>query len=492
MLASGDTFRLEDGSTLSCIATVRSLPHKRQVFLGELDGREVFAKLYLDPGKRQRHWQRELDGIAAFQQRGILTAELLYSGTVGDEKLPLIVLARLPEPVSLRAVWDGAGHAARERLLQDMVELLAAHHQAGLCQTDLHLDNFVISEGQIYSLDGAGVTMTEGGLSLKAGLNNLALFLAQLAPKWAASAHELYTHYLAQREIEQGPGSGYLSQQIKQAREWRWNKFKGKLFRECTAFRYKESSRRMEVVARRYAGQELDALLADPDASFPGKDKALKNGVTCTVWLAQAGDLTVVVKRYNSRGVVKEIMQKFLRGRALVSWENAHLLGFCGISTPSPVAVLMRKQGVFQSQSYFITEAVVEFESPKWFQDGVISQKETAAAFRVSRWFVDDAVPVVEKKAMAGKIADMLRQVEGLHISHGDMKAANILVVGGEPVLIDLDSMRRHTSGMLFRRAWRKDMRRFMSNWDDEPKVQAMFRDVLRAKGVGLVDEKVK
>ena len=94
---------LEDGRILSCIETVRSLPHKRQVFLGDLDGRPVFAKLYLDPGRRQRHWQRELDGINAFQQRGILTAELLYAGAVGEERFPLIVLARLPEPVTLKA-----------------------------------------------------------------------------------------------------------------------------------------------------------------------------------------------------------------------------------------------------------------------------------------------------------------------------------------------------------------------------------------------------
>ncbi len=461
---SGEQVRLEDGRILSCIETVRSLPQKRQVFLGDLDGRPVFAKLYLDPGRRQKHWQRELNGINAFQQRGTLTAELLYAGTVGDEKYPLIVLARLPEPISLRVAWDGADSAACKRLLEDMVAVLARHHMAGVCQADLHLDNFVISEGQIYSLDGAGVSVVEGELGLKTGLDNLALFLAQLSPRWVVSAPELYDLYLTQRGLGQGPGVTYLLRQIKQAREWRWNRFRGKLFRDCTAIRYSESSHRVEIVTRSDIGPELEHLLADPDASFPGREKALKNGITCTVWATQVGDLSVVVKRYNARDGVKGVLQKLVRGRAMASWENAHLLGFYGVSTPRPVAALKMKSVAGSTASYFLTEEI----------DGIC----------LYYWLLDEARSEADLKLMANKVVKVFAQLRTHWITHGDLKVANWFVVDGEVVLIDLDSMKKHRNSLLFHRFWKSDVRRFMQNWKDLPELCALFSDEFEAQGL--------
>ncbi len=461
---SGEQIRLEDGRVLTCIETVRLLPGKRQVFLGDLDGSAVFAKLYLDPGRRQRHWQRELDGINAFQQRGILTAELLYAGVVGDEGFPLILLTRLPEAVSFRVAWDVADAAASEQLLQDMVVVLAGHHRSGVCQADLHLDNFVISAGQIYSLDGAGVSVVEGELELKTGLDNLALFLAQLLPRWAALAPGLYDLYLAQRGLKQGPGVSYLLQQIKQAREQRWEKFRSKLFRDCTAIRYRESPQRLEIVTRSDAGPELDLLLADPDASFPGREKALKNGSSCTVWAAQAGDLPVVVKRYNDRGWLKNMLQKLMRGRALSSWENAHLLGFYGISTPRPVAALEVNSGGGNKVSYFLAEKI----------DGIC----------LYYWLLDEARSESDLKMMAREVAGMFAQLHAHRITHGDLKIANWFVVDGEVVLIDLDSMKKHRDGPRFRWFWRSDVRRFMRNWKELPELFALFRDELKAQGL--------
>ncbi|MCP3672125.1 MAG: phosphotransferase [Gammaproteobacteria bacterium] len=462
---SGEQVRLEDGRILSCIETVRSLPQKRQVFLGDLDGRPVFAKLYLDPGRRQKHWQRELNGINAFQQHDIPTAELLYAGTVGDEKYPLIVLARLMEPVSLKVAWDKADSAACKRLLEDMVAVLARHHMAGVRQADLHLDNFVISEGQIYSLDGAGVSVVEEELGLNDGLDNLALFLAQLSPRLMVSAPELYDLYLTQRGADQGPGSDYLLWQIKQSREWRWKKFQGKLFRECTAMRYRKSLSRLEVVSRCDVSPEMDVLLTDPSSSFSDRDKTHKNGASSTVWTILVGKLPVVVKRYNSRGIFKEILQRFVPGRALVSWVNANMLMFFDVSTARPMAVLKIKRSFWKTESYFLTEE---------------TKNET-----LYRWLLDEARTQEEKKIMTKKVVSVFCQLFSHQITHGDMKEANWLVFHNEPVLIDLDSMKRHRSKILFKRARRGDLRRFMKNWKDLPELFVLFEDEFKAQGLG-------
>jgi len=430
-----------------------------------------------------------LDGLNAFKQRGIVTAELIFAGKVGDSKIPLIVLARLPEPKSIKDAWDAADYETREQILKDMIVLLARHHQVGVCQTDLHLDNFVISQGDIYSLDGAGVSLVDGEVDSEAALKNIALFLAQLPPEWEASVDRVYDLYCASRGVVQGPDSGYLLRQIKEAREWRWKKFQGKLFRDCTAFRYRKLPDRLEIVSRRHIGPELEALLKNPDESFPGKDKVIKDGITCTVWAVSVDGLPLVIKRYNTKGLWYAIRKKIGRGRAGISWINAYMLTFFGINTPLPVALLVQDSGIFQSQSYFITEAVVERAASEWLQYNTLSQMEVAEVDRASQWFLEDEVPMAEKRVMAGKIAELFQQLENQYISHGDMKAANILIVDKKAVLIDLDTMKRHKIVVMFRRFWKQDMRRFMSNWDGEPKMKAMFRDVFREKGLSVVDK---
>jgi tRNA A-37 threonylcarbamoyl transferase component Bud32 len=461
---SGEKIRLEDGRILSCVEAVRSLPGKRQVFLGDLDGVPVFAKLYLDPGRRKKHWQRELDGINVFQQRGILTAELLYAGEAGENGNPLILLARLPEPVSLKSAWEGADSAEKLQLLRDMVAVLAGHHNAGAYQSDLHLDNFVISEGSIYSLDGAGVGAVDGALDVNAGLDNLALFLAQLFPQWEEFIPELYELYLKKRGQKQGPGEGYLLRGVEKSRERRWDKFRGKLFRDCTAIRYRESPQRLEITTRVDTSPELDRLLANPDASFPGRDKAFKNGNTCTVWATKVNNLSVVIKRYKAKSIFKGLLQKIVRGRALSSWENAHLLGFYGFHTPRPVAVLKLKDGPWKTLSYFISEEI----------DGIC----------LYYWLLDEARSIDELTMMAGKVADVFKRLYSHRITHGDMKEVNLFVVDNEMVLIDLDSMIKHRSELRFRRAWRKDLRRFMQNWKKHPDLLALFQEEFKAQGL--------
>jgi tRNA A-37 threonylcarbamoyl transferase component Bud32 len=299
---------------------------------------------------------------------------------------------------------------------------------------------------------------------VQSGLDNLALFMAQLEPRWAASAPELYSHYLAQRGEQGGPGSDYLQQQIEQLREWRWGRFRGKLFRDCTSFRHRTTSDRLEIVSREHAGPEMDALLSDPDASFPGKEEALKNGATCTVWATQVGSLPVVIKRYNSQGRFKGLIQKFVRGRAMESWENSHLLGFYGVSTPRPLAVLKKNIGWWETSSYFLTEEM----------DGIC----------IYYWLLDEARTDAEKKGMVKKVAELLVQLRAHKISHGDMKVANWFVVDNEVVLIDLDTMKKYRSSLLFRRAWRGDLKRFMKNWRPLPDLFFLFRDEFRAQGL--------
>ncbi|MCF6355934.1 MAG: lipopolysaccharide kinase InaA family protein [Candidatus Polarisedimenticolaceae bacterium] len=446
---------LDDGRVLHLLRRVRWLPGKREVWQARLDEQQVFAKLYLDPRRCQLHWQRELDGTRAFQSRGIATAELCYAGRLSDAGSPVIILTQLPEPQSLRAAWEEGDPEQRQHLLRAMMAVLAQHHQAGLCQADLHFGNFVISQGVTYSLDGDGVETVEGELDQQRSLANLGLFFAQIPPEWEASVPELYGCYLTGREWDQPPDSRRLLQQIQRARAQRWNERRSKLLRECTAFICKKRAGYYAVVSRERDSPELKTLLADPDASFPGRDQALKNGNTCTVWAARAGSQKLVIKRYNVKGLLHGLKLSTRPGRAMISWENAHRLLFYGIATPNPIAVVKIKRGPLQPIAYFLAEAVDDVDALSWF--------------------LQPAISMDEKAAMAKKITTLFAQLEAQQISHGDLKATNILIADAKPLLIDLDAMQQHEGEASFSKAWKRDLQRFMRNWKDAPEIEQLF-----------------
>ena len=60
-------------------------------------------------------------------------------------------------------------------------------------------------------------------------------------------------------------------------------------------------------------------------------------------------------------------------------------------------------------------------------------------------------------------------------ISHGDMKASNLLWVDSELFFIDLDAARQHHSEASWRRANIRDRKRFLKNWRGIPELELLF-----------------
>ena len=55
-----------------------------------------------------------------------------------------------------------------------------------------------------------------------------------------------------------------------------------------------------------------------------------------------------------------------------------------------------------------------------------------------------------------------------MRISHGDLKATNLLWDQGRIVLIDLDAMVQHRSVRQHARAWQRDRSRLLRNWPQD------------------------
>jgi len=73
----------------------------------------------------------------------------------------------------------------------------------------------------------------------------------------------------------------------------------------------------------------------------------------------------------------------------------------------------------------------------------------------------------------------MFSRLNELNISHGDMKASNIIINNDEPCLMDLDSMRKHRLNYILQRRQQKDRARFLRNWKHDKDAMTLFSDKL-------------
>jgi tRNA A-37 threonylcarbamoyl transferase component Bud32 len=188
-----------------------------------------------------------------------------------------------------------------------------------------------------------------------------------------------------------------------------------------------------------------------------GKGKLLKDGNTSTVALVHVNGQSVVVKRYNIKNIRHGLRRGFRRSRASVSWRNAHRLISLGIKTPRPIALIERRFGPFRKTAFFITEYVEGINAYELFHTEVAKEIDRANVVRL--------------------FARLFQVLADASISHGDTKATNFIVTKESLFLVDLDAVCEHRSRKRFLRAFTRDLKRFMQNWENLKQVENTFRE---------------
>ena len=207
-------------------------------------------------------------------------------------------------------------------------------------------------------------------------------------------------------------------------------------------------------IAPRWDRPGIRALLADPDAAGGQSPRVLKTDATTTLWVAPVGDPAWVVKRYNTRGAWHAVKRSLRRTRAANCWRMAHLFLARGIPTAPPVALVERRHAFLAGRSWFINE----FVEGELLSDLLRGRTDLGGM-----------------EELAERVVGLFGKLQANRFSHGDMKATNILVANGVPMLLDLDASRRHRLAMSHRRALARDRRRFLRNWDEQPKIRRWF-----------------
>ena len=436
--------RLADGQTLCVQRLLRVLPGKRLVGEALLaDGRKVLAKLFVARGSR-RHWRKEQRGIAALAGAGLPTPAL-----VAAQALPggghALLTAYLEQAVSLAADWDVVrflppGDARAVSVLAPALRLLGRMHACGLVQNDLHLGNFLRCAEVVFVIDGDAVRALAPGRALtrRQALRNLAILLAQLPLAWDAHWLPLLKAYAGTSGVF--PDLAALQAQVRRVRCWRLEDVLRKSVRECSLFSVRRCWTRF-VAAKRAATGLLAAVLEDPDRAMR-QGVLLKDGGSCTVVrLALAGG-DVVIKRYNLKGFWHALSRLFRPSRAWHSWHAALRLAFLDIPTPEPLALIEERWGPLRRRAWLVSD----------YCPGI----------RLSRHLAADAEPAAaEAQALIG----VFSRLGEARLSHGDLKASNLLWHDGQVVIIDLDAVRRHGLRCAWQRAWQRDRARLLRNW---------------------------
>lgn len=463
--ALGTPFQLilADGNILHVEKVMRIITKKRMVATATWKGKSVVAKLFYDPESGKRHLEKEVAGVRALEANNIPTPSLYYVGTANDKRIKVLLFERIFHATNLQVGWEHQcdSNALLPQLLNIVYEL-ATHHVLGILQKDLHLKNFLVNERQVYTLDGGQVVHLPHMLSQKESMDNLALFLSQLGVGQEAIQERLYKHYADARGWYQRPkDKRRLFSLIQQWFAWRWQRFSKKIFRESTEFTRFRAWLKRGMVCRDYMATEMITFLRRPDAVFKDKaNKILKLGRSSTVIKVRLDDRNYVVKRYNMKGVSHRLRRMLRHTRAYQSWLIAQKLQLFFVPTAKPVAFIDKRWLGFRGKSYYMTE----------FVDGM----------HADDYFIRHHADEEAIDAMVRKICQLFYKLQKLGISHGDLKITNILVnQDAQPVIIDLDGAKMHASAISLRKAWKKELKRFLRNFDGQEGLKAKFKQAL-------------
>jgi tRNA A-37 threonylcarbamoyl transferase component Bud32 len=428
-LASAGVLRLE--------AWLRILPGRRYVGRGvwrDAAGvrRQVLAKLLVGK-KAARQFARERDGARLLAAQGLPAPPLLAAeyaaGSGGWLLFPFLENARAPG----------------EEELDMAVRAIAHLHARGLWQEDLHPDNLLLQDGQLYFVDGGGIRAQTPGQALSSprALDNLGMFYAQWPIRVEAGLSGALALYRAQN-----PASGgkmhlpALQRAVSRQRRARLRDWLKKITRECSGFCLRKKGAFGFCAVRRDKEEIIAPLLESPDAHIDA-GHLCKDGGTATVARVEVSGQTFVIKRYNIKHFFHALSRCWRRSRAWRAWREGNRLLALGIPTARPLAIIERRWCWFSGVAYLIMEDLPGEDILHRLQAGEV------------------AANAAEIDAVGALFSDLRRA----RLSHGDMKGNNLIWQENRWALIDLDAMRAHRQRLTFERAHRRDCRRFLRNW---------------------------
>jgi len=193
----------------------------------------------------------------------------------------------------------------------------------------------------------------------------------------------------------------------------------------------------------------LDELISQAAESF-------KDGRATTVVPINIQGTEYILKRYNARSALHTFSRAFRKTRAKRCWQRSFDFACAGINVAAPVLMYEQRIGPVRLDAYFLCE--------KLYGSELLS-----------------VLPTMDKEEQQSVFKQMKRVFEKMRtykLTHGDLKATNIMWVNGELFFIDLDAARKHSVNNTWAHSHAKDRKRFMKNWQNHPELLRLFEDL--------------
>lgn len=333
-------------SSLVCEEYLRLLPGRRLACRARWKERTVFAKIFRNGGDGRKEWNREGRYFDLLRQRGVDTPALLSHEISPDGLFCILITEWLQEVETLREAWR---HVDKHVLIAEVCRHLAAQHQAGMRQRDLHADNLVFWSGRILTIDCGRMSAGNWPLAKRRSLNNLALLLAQLHPMSEELEREAFQAYTNRRgwSLSEGDRRYFREAACRSLRKIR-KRTEKKLFRSCTAFGVKHTGRWRWVFDRAVpAAAKLDSLNWDKEVAAVcgyGMDG------TCRKEVAGLPGEGIVGAWFSISHRLRELLRLKWWLPSERAWIRAQALHYQNIPMEHPVTHALRSLGPLQRQ----------------------------------------------------------------------------------------------------------------------------------------------
>jgi len=163
-----------------------------------------------------------------------------------------------------------------------------------------------------------------------------------------------------------------------------------------------------------------------------------------------------ILKRYNARNTQHLFSRALRQTRARRCWQRSYDFAKAGINVAAPAFMYEQRFGPIRLDAYFANEKLAGQE--------LLSLLPTMSA--------------EQKGRVAQQMQSVFEKMRAAKLTHGDMKASNILWVNGELYFIDLDAARKHLTLLTWNHSHKKDRKRFMKNWRNQPELLALFKQL--------------
>jgi serine/threonine protein kinase len=447
---------------------VKHGPHQ-SVYRVQLPGLDLHLKHYHPADTRAwlRSWLRPAKARLEFQRtctagaRGLPTLVPLAVGRVFANhwsSSSYLVTQTLPGAVPLNRFLEGTlpslepvrGASIRQRIAVALGRLLAHMHHAGLMYRDLHPGNLLV---QLDAADCPRLVLIDlydvafgPPLSPRQRHDNLVILnrwfvlraqrsdrlrcwqayqaalsglaTAQTAPSATMWRRILHPFKRATESLTQGVLVRELEKQTVTSNAQFWRNLERRCLKSNRHFR---CVRLGDIVGHAVTDLDpalLDRLLRDPDEPFRCEFATrLKDSRSATVVELQPTTgcgRPLVFKRFAVTHWHDPLVSLLRPTPALRSFAQGYGLALRRLPTPRPLAVLHRQRHGMRREGYLLTEKVEDAVNLRSFVNRLVQTRAVGSRLLLRR--------------LIAEVAQLVRILHQRHVSHRDLKAANLLV----------------------------------------------------------------